>query len=147
MKILPMQHTDWVAEFKRLLESKDATPSDWDTLLSQTDLARRPSITDWHVQQTNSGYADYLREHKDLEGAARIDEQIGDDAEERIRYWHIAAGSSLAHAALGQFKLGNKQKAESLAKRAIGHFGFSADPSSIYETLISTLRSHLQDSG
>ena len=108
---------------------------------------RRSSVNDWHVQQTNGNYADYLRQNDDLAAAAKIDEQIGDDAEESIRYWHTAAGSSLAYAALGQFKLGNKQRAVSLARRAISHFGHTADPSSIYETLISTLRSHLQDSG
>lgn len=139
-----MQHDDWAEEVKRLLQSKDATPADWDTLLSQTDAARRSSVNDWHVQQTNGNYADYLRQNDDLSAAARIDEQVGDDAEESIRYWHTAAGSSLAQAALDQFKLGNEERAVSLAKRAISHFGHTADPSSIYETLISTLRRHLQ---
>ncbi|MCA9047486.1 MAG: hypothetical protein KDA89_02080 [Planctomycetaceae bacterium] len=142
-----MQHHEWAAEVKRLLKSKNATPADWDVLLSQTDAARRSSVNDWHVQQTSGNYADYLRQSDDLEAAARIDQRIADDAEECIRYWHTAAGSSLAQAALDQFKLGNKQQAVSLAKRAISHFGHTADPSSIYETLISTLRNHLQDAG
>jgi hypothetical protein len=141
-----MQHNDWAAEVKQLLKSKNVAPADWEALLSQTGAARRSSVNEWHVQQTKGIYADYLRQNNDLAAAAKIDEQIGDDAEECIRYWHTAAGSSLAHAALDQFKLGNTRQAVSLAKRAIRHFGQTADPSSIYEILISTLRSHLQDS-
>lgn len=142
-----MQHDDWAAKLKQLLKSTDASATDWDTFLSQTDAARLASVNDWHVQQAKGHYANYLRQNHDVAAAAKLEKQIGDDAEEGIQYWHTAAGTSLAYAALEQFKLGNNEQAVSLAKRAISHLGHTADPSPIFETLISTLRSHLQDSG
>jgi hypothetical protein len=140
-----MQHDDWATAIKGLMNSADTTADEWGALLQQTEAAARSSVGDWHIQQTLGLYAGFLRDNENPEAASQLDVRIGDDADEQIRYWHAASANSLAHAALDHFKADNKTEAVALAKRAMYHFGHTADnPFPVFETLIAQLRSHLE---
>ena len=141
-----MQYDDWAAEVKSLMNSVDTTADDWEALIQETEATARSSVGDWHVQQTLGWYASFLRDNENPDAASKIDERVGDDAEEQIRYWHAAAANALAFAALDRFTSHNTSEAVALAKRALNHFGHSADsPFPVFETLIARLRSHLEN--
>ncbi len=141
-----MQHDDWTAAIKKLMQTSGTRAGEWDAHLSDTQSAAKRVVGDWHIQQTLGFYADFLRSKGDITAAAELDTRIGDDAEAHITYWHVAAGTALAQAALDNFSVGNTDAAVKLAERAVSHFGGTADPSPIYEQLIAQLRSHAEQS-
>ncbi len=133
---LEMHYDDWEDAVNKLMKSAETTAGDWDALLYETEAAARSSVGNWHIQQTLGLYA---------EAAAKLEERIGDDADEQIRFWHAASAYALALAALHHFENKNTAYAIALAKRALHHLGLGGDRFPIFETLIAQLRLHLED--
>jgi antirestriction protein len=108
-----MNHDEWRAEISRLMKldgmELPALHELWSELLSQAEKAKQTSVGEWHIQQTLSLYSSNVRKLAELDSAAELDERIGDDAESQIKYWHTAAGTALARAALDRFKIDKKR--------------------------------------
>lgn len=141
-----MNHDEWRAEISRLMELNGmelpAVHEQWSDLLSNAETAKQSSIGDWHIQQTLGLYSSCIRKLADLDNAAELDERIGDDAESQIRYWHIAAGTALAQAALDRFKINNNdERAFALARRALEHQRHTKDSAQIFDILVAELQS------
>jgi len=140
-----MNHYEWQTEITRLMSQNGSElhslRCQWDELLAKTDAAMRKSIQEWHVQQTLSLYSQQVRERAELDNAAELDERIGCNAEAQVKYWHTAAGTALAQAAMDRFKLGDDDhRAFDLARRALAHRDQIQDSASIYDTLEAKLR-------
>jgi hypothetical protein len=60
----------------------------------------------------------------------------------KIKYWHTAAGTALARAALDRFKIDkNDERALVLARRAIEHQRHTKDSAPIFDILFTEMRS------
>ena len=141
-----MQHDDWHAAMKKLMDSAETTNDDWEALLRKTEHAARTSVGYWHVQQTLELYAIFLRDNGDPEAASELYQRVAADADEQLRYWHAASATSLAYAALDGFNNADPTRAVDLAKRALKHFGHSAEPPfPVFEELIAQMRTHLEN--
>jgi hypothetical protein len=116
----------------------------WEQLLTETETAKRTAISDWHIQQTRRSYSDFLRTDKQVQSAARLEEQIGNDAESNLQYWREAAVGSLARSALDYFELGDSEKAVHLGQRALQLHDLDDQPSQLHDYLIRQLRTRLE---
>ena len=142
-----MNNDIWVEEVKSLLQNDIGNSgiqcvAEWESLLTRVESGAKESVSDYHIEQTIGFLSHNLHEAGQIEAASATEERLGDLAESKIRYEHVVAGCALARAALIRFELGEGHKAASIAERALGHLGASADPSPFFETLISRLREY-----
>lgn len=140
-----MNHKAWAAKLIRLLQARSAgdriNNTDWQELITETENARKNSVHDWHVQQTKGNYSEFLRAEKQNAAAARLEEEMGFDAEANIASWREAAIGHFALAALDYIDLGNLEQANQLGQRAL-RLHDQGQPTELHKDSISKLRDY-----
>jgi hypothetical protein len=109
-------------------------------LSEQTAAALSTLVSSWHSRQCLSLLASIENERGDLETAARIDEEIADQAAKDLRELQHASGYHFARSALSRFALGENEKGLILAEKAFALMQPYVDPSEAYERLVREVR-------
>ena len=109
-------------------------------LSEQTEAATKTVVSSWHSRQCLSLLASIENERGDLETAARIDEQIADEAAKDLHELRHASAYHFALSALHRFKMDQNDRALILAEKAFSLMEAYLDPSETYERLVREVR-------
>ena len=109
-------------------------------LLEQTEAAMKTVVSSWHSRQCLSLLASLENERGNLETAARIDEQIADEAAKDLHELQHASAYHYALSALHRFRMNQNDRALILAEKAFSLMEAYADPSETYERLVREVR-------
>jgi tetratricopeptide (TPR) repeat protein len=109
-------------------------------LTSQTEVDKAAALSSWHSRQCLGLLAQLEADEGNLKVAAEIDEQVAESADQEIRELRHSSAFSFAQAALYRFKLGETEKAMTLATKALSIWDAFTDPGVTYELLLREVR-------
>ncbi|HEX2520563.1 MAG TPA: hypothetical protein VHP35_00460 [Terriglobia bacterium] len=109
-------------------------------LSEQTEAALKTLVSSWHSRQCLSLLATLENEKGNLETAARIDEEIADQAAKDLRELQHASAYHFAVSALSRFTMGENEKGLILSEKAFALMQPYVDPSETYEKLVREVR-------